>query len=644
MADSAIEEIKRRLDPVDVIGQTVQLKRAGRSFKGLCPFHSEKTPSFVVSPERGTWHCFGCGEGGDLFSFVQRRDNLDFPEALRLLGNRAGVEVERTARPDPVAREQRDHLHALLESTALFYRGALTAAEGARARAYLDERGLVEATTERFGLGYADSSGRTLERHLLKAGFGLDDAVAVGALGRSEDGRTYDRFRDRVIFPIRDVDGRAIGFGGRAMRDDQQPKYLNSPQSELFDKGANLYALDQAVGPIREARRAIVVEGYMDALIAHQHGFANVVATLGTAIGERHIQALRRLAPEIVLALDADAAGVKAALRGSDVASDTTADESPTILRVRGLGRFFADRRTEIKVMLLPAGRDPDDVIRQDPALWERLASQALSVVDFVLHGLGQRHDLSASTGRRDAADEALAVIQNLPGPIEVAHYIQRLARILGLREEDLRARLNQLASERRGPRHVALVPPSPTELEPPKGSPDERLQELVLALVLRVPSDAEKPEPADFADAAHRAIYERLAQSANWRDVDAALEWLAHELGAPFAPTLVRLRAAYDEHERLSPDEASKELHVRTLELRKQRLFRQHQALDSALREEADRLSAAERRAYEERLAALAAHLGALFAEQQRLGVVGSASWSVRRGHEVLSPEVVGG
>ncbi|MBA2446564.1 MAG: DNA primase [Chloroflexi bacterium] len=635
MADSAIEEIKRRLDPVDVIGQTVQLKRAGRSFKGLCPFHSEKSPSFVVSPERGTWHCFGCSEGGDIFSFVQRRDNLDFPEALRLLAARAGVEVERISRPDPGVREQRDRLHALVEAAALFYRSALTSSDGGRARAYLDGRGLVDATVERFGLGYADPSGRTLERHLLKAGFPVDDAVAVGALGRSEEGRTYDRFRDRVIFPIRDGDGRAIGFGGRAMRDDQQPKYLNSPQSELFDKGANLYALDQAAGPIREARRAIVVEGYMDALIAHQHGFANVVATLGTAIGERHIQTLRRLAPEIVLALDADPAGVKAALRGSDVASDTTADESPTILRVRGLGRFFADRRTEIKVMLLPAGRDPDDVIRADPALWARLASQALPIVDFVLHGLAQRHDLSASAGQREAAREAMTVIQDLPDPIERAHYIQRLARILNTREEFLL----QAAGTR--PRRQAAV--EAPVAEPPR-SQGEQLGDLVLALLLRAPSDATRPEAADFESAEHRAVYERLGRLAPPSNADAALDWLAHELGATFAPTLVRLRAAYDENERLTLDEASKELHVRTLELRKQRLFRQHQALDSALREDADRLSAAERRAYEERLAALAAHLGALFVEQQRLGVVGSASWSVRRGHEVLSPEVVSG
>jgi DNA primase len=636
VADSAIEEIKRRLDPVDVIGQTVQLKRAGKNFVGLCPFHSEKTPSFNVSPERGTWHCFGCSEGGDIFSFLQRRDNLDFGEALRVLAERAGVELERTARPDPVAVERRDRLHAALESTALFYRGALAGPEGAAARSYLAERGLAGETIDRFGLGYAEPSGRALERHLLRAGFGVDEAVAAGALRRGDEGRTYDAFRDRVIFPIRDAEGRAIGFGGRTLKADQQPKYLNSPQGELFDKGANLYALDRARAAIREARQSIVVEGYMDVLIAHQHGFGNVVATLGTAIGERHIEQLRRLAPEVVLALDADAAGQKAALRGIEVARESLADESPTIVRVRGLGRFLGDRRTQVKVMVLPPGKDPDDVIREDPELWRRLASRALPVVDFVLGGLAQRHDLGTSGGQREAAREAMAVIQDLPEPVERAHYIQRLARLLNTREEFLLQ-----AAETRPRRHAAAAEPRTADAEPgategPRPY-DEQLEDYVLALLLRAPADVAGPEPADFESAAHRAILEHLAQPASRREQGLAPELLVRELGPAFRPTVARLQEACNENERLTADEVAKELRVRTLELRKLRLFRQHQALDSVLRGEAERLSASEQREYQQRLAALAAHLGAVFAEQQDLGAVGSASWSVRRGQEVL-------
>ena len=324
MPDSTIDEIKRRLDVVDVIGQTVQLKRSGKAFKGLCPFHGEKSGSFYVWPDTGTWRCFGCNEGGDLFSFVQKRDNLDFRDALRFLGERAGVVIEEHARPDPNARQERDRLHAILESAALYYRAALVGEAGAEARAYIAERGIEPAAAERFGLGYSDAHGRGLERHLTRAGYSIEECVKAGALGQIEDGtRTYDRFRDRLIFPIRDVDGRVIGFGGRALRPDQQPKYLNSPQNELFDKGNNLYALDQARDTIRKQGQVIVVEGYMDALIPHQAGFTNVVATLGTALTERHVQVLRRQsAREIVLCLDNDAAGLRAALRGSGVAHD----------------------------------------------------------------------------------------------------------------------------------------------------------------------------------------------------------------------------------------------------------------------------------------------------------------------------------
>ncbi len=632
MADSVIEEIKRRLDIVDVVGQTVDLKRTGKSFKGLCPFHSEKTPSFTVSPERGTYHCFGCGEGGDVFSFLQRRENLDFREALEELGRRAGVEVERgsTPRPDSAARAHRERLLQLVAAAADFYRAELAGPRGARARASFEARGVSAGTIDEFGLGYAEPSGRALERHLVGLGYSRDEAVKAGALGRADDGRTYDRFRDRLMFAIRDAEGRTIAFGGRALQADQQPKYLNSPESELFDKGANLYALDRAATAIRETRRAIVVEGYMDALIAHQHGFRNVVATLGTAIGERHIQILRRLASEVVLALDADAAGVKAAIRGFEVAGESLADESPTILRVRGLGRFFGDRRTQIKAMLLPAGRDPDDVIRADPAHWERLAAEALPVVDFVLQRLKDRYDLGASVGQRAAAREAMTMIQDLPDPVERAHYIQRLARLLNTREEFL------LQAAETRPRRHAPATPAAAPVEPP-ARPEEQLQDYVLALVLRAPADAPRPDPSDFASAPHRAILGRLAEVGVWPDPTAAIEWLSQGLGPAFEETIQRLRAADAENERLGPEALVKELRVRTLELRKLRLFGQYQALDSVLRDEADPLSPPEQREYVQRLVDLADGLMRVMEEQRELGVVGTASWSIRRGQEVL-------
>ena len=669
MPDSTIDEIKRRLDIVDFIGESVQLKRAGKSFKGLCPFHAEKTPSFHVSPERQSWYCFGESEGGDVFSFVQKREGVGFAEALRMLAERAGIELEERQRPDPTVRERTDRLTEILESTALFYRGLLQSEAGAHARAYLAERGVTRESIERFGLGYAEPTGRALERHLVKAGYGVDEAVEAGALGQT-DGRTYDRFRDRVVFPIRDAEGRAIGFGGRALKPDQQPKYLNSPQSEVFDKGANLYALDHARAAIREAGQAIVVEGYMDALIPHQAGFRNVVATLGTALTERHVQVLRNLGREIVLCLDSDLAGLRAAQRGSSVAHDGTADEAVRIdlgalnrwerprRRDQAQAAIFLERRTLLKVMTLEGGKDPDEVIRQDPSAWARAVEAAQPVIDFVLTNLGTIFDLSGTDGRREAARATVGLIYDVADPIDRDRHLQRLAAVIGTQVDVLHEfarRSIRLVPPRSESDTVMPAPPAsgqaglpgprPTQGDAPAGatvltrgrSYEDRLEDLVLALRLRSPEDAPWPEPTDFDDAAHRAVLERLRAIFPWPDAETALARLRHEAGDGLGEVVERVAAVDQENERLAPQDLLRELRVRALELRKLRLFRQHQALDSVLREEVGDMSTAERREYHERLARVAADLGGIFAEQRELGVVGSASWSIRRGREVL-------
>ena len=664
MPDSTIDEIKRRLDIVDFIGESVQLKRAGRSFKGLCPFHTEKTPSFHVSPERQSWYCFGESEGGDIFSFVQKRDGVGFAEALRMLADRAGVELQERQRPDPTVRERKDRLTEILESTALFYRGLLQSEAGAHARAYLAERGVTRESIDRFGLGYAEPTGRALERHLVKAGYGVDEAVEAGALGRSDDGgRTYDRFRDRVVFPIRNAEGHAIGFGGRALKPDQQPKYLNSPQSEVFDKGANLYALDHARAAIRETGRTIVVEGYMDALIPHQAGFRNVVATLGTALTERHVQVLRNLGREIVLCLDSDLAGLRAAQRGSNVAHDGTADEAVRIdlgalnrwerprRRDQAQAAIFLERRTLLKVMTLQGGKDPDEVIRQDPSEWVRAVDAALPVIDFVLANLGTIFDLTTTEGRREAARAAVGLIYDVADPIDRDRHLQRLAAVIGTQVDVL----HEFAR-----RSIRLVPPpSEAEVTPYAGSsaprPDptgssapaavtvhersyeDRLEDLVIAVRIRAPEDGPWPEPTDFEDTAHRALLEQLRTIFPWPDAATALDRLRREAGAGLGDVVERVAAVDQRNERLDPKDLLRELRVRSLELRKLRLFRQHQALDSVLREEVGDMSTAERGEYHERLARVAADLGGIFAEQRELGVVGSASWSIRRGREVL-------
>ncbi|HEY8477651.1 MAG TPA: DNA primase, partial [Chloroflexota bacterium] len=400
---SPIEEIKARLDVVDVIGQHVPLKRVGRNYQALCPFHNERTPSFVVFPETGTWRCFGCGAGGDVFHFVMQRQGLTFAEALQVLAAQAGVTLPSHEQQRQRADEH-DRLYEVNEAAARYFRAMLMAPAGAAARAYLERRGVDGPTAERFGLGYAPEPRGAIAAHLQERGFSVDALVAAGLAGRDERGVLFERFRGRLIFPIRDARGRVVGFGARALG-DEQPKYLNSPQTPVFEKGAVLYGLDLARESIRRGGQAVIVEGYMDVLAAHQHGFTNVVASLGTSVTPRQLELLRRTASEVCLALDADAAGQLATLRGLEVAREALADDVvpvPDLGAIRRLGtvaaadpkqlerlfHFESVARVAIKAVVLPDGRDPDDVIRADPERWRQLIDSARPFMDFLLETL----------------------------------------------------------------------------------------------------------------------------------------------------------------------------------------------------------------------------------------------------------------
>ena len=435
--DSPVDEIKRRIDVADVIGQNVALKRSGRILKGLCPFHSEKTPSFVVFPESGTWRCFGCSQGGDLFTFVMKHDGLEFGEALRSLAQKAGVELL-GAGPSEADREHQALLLQALESAALFYRGALRERAGETARQYLEHRGVLASSIDQFGLGFAPRQSGALVAHLRGAGVSIEIAEAAGLVGHSEEGELFERMRGRVIFPIRDGEGRTIAFGGRALDDDVQPKYLNSPQTELFDKSSCFYGYDLARSAIRTARSMTVVEGYMDVLMVHQAGYQDVVATLGTALTERHVRMIRRQVDTVILALDADAAGQKAMRRGLDVVRDAERQGGPDGGDWLRAVRTTSSNKLQLKIMVLPSGKDPDDVVREDPALWGTLSARAVPAVDFVLARLGSQFDLTTGRGKSEAVYDALPVIRDLADPIERTHYEQRLAEIVGIERSDL--------------------------------------------------------------------------------------------------------------------------------------------------------------------------------------------------------------
>jgi DNA primase len=448
LAVGVAAEVKSRLAVLDVVGETVQLKKAGTTYKGLCPFHQEKTPSFIVTPGRESWHCFGCGEGGDIFSFVMRRDGLAFPEALRLLAARAGVEIdERTSRED--ARRRRSH--EIVESAIAFYHAVLTKSPtGERALAYLRGRGFSDETIEWAGLGWAppdwDALGRTLakRRQITTA-----ELVEVGlATPRRGGNGAYDRFRARVIFPIRDATGNATGLGGRVLRGEdgtepEGPKYLNSPATPLFDKSRTLYLLDRAKAAIRKSGTAVIVEGYTDALMAHQAGFTNVVASLGTALTPGQVALLiRYAAKKIVLAYDVDPAGEKAGTLG------VTALEALT----RQLATAEADvELDEVRVARLPDGKDPDEVVRESPDAWREAIRTALPIVEYLIAHHARGADLRTTGGRARFVDAILPTLRTVRNPVLRDGYLQTLRQVSGVEERVLLEALHRAPDGGRG-------------------------------------------------------------------------------------------------------------------------------------------------------------------------------------------------
>ncbi len=436
MAVGVAAEVKNKLSVVDVVGESVQLKKAGTTYKGLCPFHGEKTPSFTVTPARDSWKCFGCGEGGDIFSFVMKRDGLSFPEALKVLATKAGVELdERTTREDAHKKRLRD----VLESAIAFYHAVLTGSKtGAPALDYLRGRGFTDETIARHQLGFAPGGWDTLFRQLAaKRNVRADELVEVGLAQprQSSRGGVYDRFRERVIFPIRDTNGSPVGLGGRilaaATNDgaDHGPKYLNSPATPLFDKSRTLYLIDKAKGPIRKSSQAVIVEGYTDALMAHQAGFENVVASLGTALTAGQVGLLTRYAKKIALAYDVDAAGEKAGTFGVN-----TLEALIGQLAATGDGVEL----DEVRVVRLPDGKDPDEVVRETPDRWREEVRTAEPIVDYLIDFHARQVDLKTPGGKARFVDAIAPTLRAIPNPVMRDAYLQKIHNVSGVEERSV--------------------------------------------------------------------------------------------------------------------------------------------------------------------------------------------------------------
>jgi len=445
------DEIKQRLDIVDVVSQYIKLTKSGRNYKATCPFHSEKTASFFVFPEKQSWHCFGaCATGGDIFTFVMKKEGIDFGQALRMLAERANITLSyRTTQATSEEKARQDILYKLNDVAAEYYHYLLLHdTEVETARKYTAGRGLSQAVIDNFQLGYSPNKWDGLLGHLSRAGYRDDDMLAVGLIVQRDAGGFHDRFRNRLMFPIRDVKGRVVGFGGRAL-DDSIPKYLNSPQSLLFDKSSIIYGIERASAAVKQHDSVVITEGYMDALAAHQFGFENTVASMGTALTEKQISTLRKLTRNIIVALDADAAGLEATAR-----SITTIDEQ--IPKEHWMPwiepKTYSELvKHEVQVVEITGGKDPDEIIRSSPDKWAALLKESQPIIDFTLKKEIANIDKNNPKDKSALVSKFLPILSRIDDSVRRAHYVEKLSRLLDLDERFVRDALFELqAREKR--------------------------------------------------------------------------------------------------------------------------------------------------------------------------------------------------
>ncbi len=488
---STVDEIKSRIDIVDLVSEAgVKLRHAGKNYTGFCPFHDNKhTPAFVIWPESGTWRCFGqCNEGGDIFKFVMKREGLDFKEAMQKLALRAGVEIKEYQRESPQQKEAYENLRKLLEDAVIYYRTQLFANKDVLT--YLREkRGLTDASIETFGLGFAPSGYDNALKYFTQHGFKEQDLVDAGLLSVREETdvqRAYDKFRNRIMIPIRDENGKMAGFGARIVDPNDVPKFLNSPETPIFTKGHILYGLDRARKPIRAADQAVIVEGYLDVIALHQAGYENVVSPMGTALTEDQLRLLKKSTRRIVLALDPDVAGQKAVLRGLDAARSAMDREGELGFDARGLLKNEARLQADLRVATMPDDLDPDEIVARDKEEWKRLIESAKPIVTHVMDSLAAGQDLNDAKVKNQIAAQVLPLIEDLPNALERDTYRQALSRMLRVNESSLTATQVQVPVLRRKPRETAKSPQA--EMPVVAANPRLKIESYCLGVLFRKP------------------------------------------------------------------------------------------------------------------------------------------------------------
>lgn len=420
--EQIIDQVRERTDIVEVISRYIPLRKAGRNYKATCPFHHEKTPSFMVSQAKQIYHCFGCGAGGNVFNFLMKYERMEFPEAVRELAKRAGIAIPASSEQDERANSLSERLHRINEVTALFYKeNQLSGAGSAASRRYLEKRGINQETIEKFKLGYAPKSWDALFNYLKKKGY--DDALLEksGLVIRSKDGKLFDRFRDRIIFPISDAKGKIRGFGSRAL-DESLPKYMNSPETPIYNKGSHLYGLNLNWEDIRDKNSAVVVEGYVDLLTPYKHGIKNIVASLGTALTQDQIALIKRYTNNVIILYDADPAGENATIRSLDL---------------------LVEQDVKVRVAQLTEGYDPDSFINKfGPGEFRKMLDAARDLFDYKLDLLMGRFDTKTLEGKARVASEMLPLLSKINNAILQSGYLKRLAQILSIEEADLKKEL----------------------------------------------------------------------------------------------------------------------------------------------------------------------------------------------------------
>ncbi len=464
---SSIDDVRSRTDIVEVIGKYVKLTRSGRSYKGLSPFQNERTPSFFVFPETQTFKDFSSGEQGDVFSFMMKKEGLTFFEALRELAQRVGVELEQRNENQIRNEGQEERLRmATAQAADYFHQLLISAPQAANCRAYLkDKRHLIDETIKTWNMGYSLMDYHALSNYLSARGFTPQEMVDAGLAIENDEGHRYDRFRGRLIIPIKDEKGRAVGFGSRSL-DGSEPKYMNSPQTLIFDKGRLLFGLDRARTVIRNLQEAVLVEGYMDVIGTHQAGFANVVAGMGTSLTESQLKMLKRLSSRIVLALDPDAAGNRAVMRDVDVARESLdKDDTPTF-DTRGVIQHESKLNADIRVAVMPDGLDPDEIVLQSPDRWREVIKQARPVVEHAIDTLLASFNIDDPHGKSEAVKAVAPIVRDLSDPVKRDYYVQQLGRKLHLSARAVAAAMATLPK----PKSAGTAAPRPTvQGQPPE-------------------------------------------------------------------------------------------------------------------------------------------------------------------------------